>query len=100
MINMPYIKSEIREIVDKTIDALLLKIDTYMAPQKEQGKKLAELLTYTFYRTVVYYYSKQHIKWYHKEDVEKICHAVAHEFERRFIDSYEDKAITRNGDVL
>lgn len=92
---MPYTKQEFRKVIDKELDEFIDRMD--FAYINMSDKDFASVVTYVFFKIVRKYYENG--SWYVKADVEKICHSVVTEFERRFMFPYENKKIEENGDV-
>jgi hypothetical protein len=88
--------------VDEEITAL---IEALCREQKDRTwidldyKKLSKMITYSFFRIVKFFFADVNAGWYERGDVEKICRSVAREFERRFMDPYEQKKLEENADV-
>lgn len=93
MINMPYIKKELRPPIDKFLEPLIKQL-------KEMGlseKDIAGCLTYIIFKLIRRFYAEG--KWYDKMDADKVCASAIDEFKRRFLYPYEDQKIVENSDV-
>ncbi len=88
---MPYIKQEERKQFDPFINLLV----------KHYIKSNAQL-TYVLYAISVRWFKKHFMNhtWENCSDVLKCIHSAHHEFERKFVDGYEDLKIEKNGDIF
>jgi len=96
---MPYIPKRLRAKIDSQIDKLLIALKDGAIAEDNCSEVIAKMLTYTFFKIIVDIYANERCGWYLRGDVEKICKSVAREFEKRFIDLYEDKKRKQYGDV-
>jgi hypothetical protein len=83
---MPYIKREFREPYDYVLDKLE-SIET-------KGD-----LEYCVFKLMKKFMSTRKYRYNDLHDCIKAVEHSAHEFERRFLDPREDKAIQENGDI-
>ena len=93
----PYIRKELRPPIDEILDKLIERLSEMQVTNLQNQKELAGNLTYIVFKLIKHFYKDG--KWYDKMDAEKVCNSAWREFARRFLDSYEDEAIQRNGDV-
>lgn len=100
---MPYIPKILRNSIDHELDHLIAALFSENCEDKEfdkvDYKTLSKMITYSFFRVVKHFFADPNAGWYERGDVEKICRSVAREFERRFMDTYEQKKLEENGDV-
>jgi hypothetical protein len=101
---MPYIKKELRYLIEPFIDQVIAKLDEFRKPLDgtgpiiiENDKDMTGVLTYIVFRLIRHYYENGN--WYSKMDAEKVCASAIDEFKRRFLHPYENKKIEENGDV-
>ncbi len=87
---MPYIKQSERVGLDPFINLL-----------SEYHIKSNAQLTYVLYAISVRWYRKHFLShtWENRSDVLKCLHSAFHEFERKFVDDYENEKIKINGDI-
>lgn len=84
---MPYIKHEDREKYDKALELL---------PRIENKGDLE----YCIYRLMKWYMHDRQFRYAELHDTVYAGIHSSHEFERRFLDNREDRAIKENGDIL
>lgn len=88
---MPYVKKELRPLVDAQVDSIRTSLDAARQKGNISDNEVAALLTYTFFRLLRHYYAYDGAKWYVRADALKVCDSARREFERRFMDPYEQK---------
>jgi hypothetical protein len=105
---MPYIPKELRAKIDNEIELLIAHIAneaaTHSCARMCQSCGLraatrAKMITYAFFKVVKVLYGHNKAGWYERGDVAKICRSVEREFERRFMDPYEQEKMEENSDV-
>jgi hypothetical protein len=90
----------LRAKIDNEIEVLIMHIDA--EANKHPGIRettRAKMVTYAFFKVVRILYGYSKAGWYERGDVAKICRSIEREFERRFMDPYEDEKMKENGDV-
>lgn len=93
---MPYVKNELREIVDKHIDMLATSIDVANIQRKDRNG----LSNYVITRILLCILKpKEGWSYDALSDVIKTLECAKEEIYRRIIAPYEDKAINKNGDL-
>lgn len=88
---MPYVKQEIRSLVDQEIHNLEKKLATINEDQRDGS------MNYTITRLVDYFYGMGGYAVFNR--AMGIIDCVGREFYRRRVAPYEDKTKNRNGDV-
>lgn len=94
---MPYIKEELRNVLDNDIKALSDKIDSISYTDTD----FAGVLNYTITTLIsnVLLSKFDRLRYWHSPLVRGVLMDVAEEFYRRVMSPYEDKQIVNNGDV-
>ena len=90
---MPYIPQETRSKIDDEIDALILKIREISNQNNLHGT-----LNYTISRIVASTLDNE-IRYKKLNDITGVLECIKLEFQRRLSYPYEDKQISKNGDV-
>ncbi len=91
---MPYIAPDHREVVDTEIDALITKLWKYHPGSGQDG-----VVNYIFTRILKGVYKDVAESYFNYNRGVGVLEACKLEFYRRFVEPYEDKAITKNGDI-
>ncbi len=94
---MPYIKEEQRKGIKEMTEKIIKELEARVAAGWYSQKDLCGNITYVVFLLIRHFYEDK--GWYDKSDALKVCNSASHEFERRFIDPYEDKKIGENGDA-
>jgi len=89
---MPYIPLEERKAYDPQINILIHRIT-----EKGISRSIEGDVAYVIFKIMKRVYG--HGRWGHRTEALKILESVKHEFQRRFIDPYEDEKLRENGDV-
>jgi hypothetical protein len=95
---MPYIEYELREEIEKELDALILRLQFHDSIQG--NVLLTKQITYSFFKILSRFYGQDGMRWYYREDALKVLNACHDEFVRRFTNPAEDRAMKINGDVI
>lgn len=94
---MPYIKKEQRKGINELVNEIIKEIEARRSIGWYTDKDVCGNLTFIVFKLIKHFYKDG--KWYDKADAEKVCKRAWHEFERRYLDPYEDEKIKENGDV-
>ncbi len=94
---MPYIKPELRKLVDEPLMNLIERV-AWSLPLMDDDQK-AGTLNYLITKLILALYPKELSRYRHHNEVIGVLESAKQEYYRRLVAPYEDKKIEESGDV-